>query len=116
MKKYLEDRRVTDPAYVYAQDGVHPNATGHWIMAKQVLLFLGEKAVANAETINAALSSFPKGEQILKLVAERQGIMKDAWLSSTGHKRPGMKTGLPLAQARIKAAEIEKQIQDLLRK
>ena len=42
MKKFLENRRLSDTAYVFAKDGVHPNDTGHWIMAQQVLLFLGE--------------------------------------------------------------------------
>lgn len=115
MKKYLEDKRLADPAYAFAQDGVHPNEAGHWVMAKELLLYLGETSVANAEDIKAAVSSHPNGEQILKLVAQRQAITKDAWLTSTGHKRPGMKTGLPLDQAKQKAAEIEGQIQALLK-
>lgn len=115
MKKDLENRRLIDTAYVYAKDGVHPNEAGHWIMAKSILLFLGENGIANAENIKAAISSNSNGEHILKLIDQRQVMMKDAWLTSTGHKRPGMKTGLPLDQATLKASEIENQIRALIK-
>jgi hypothetical protein len=84
-------------------------------MAKELLLFLGETSIANAEDIKSVVSSHPNGEQVLKLIGQRQAIMKDAWLTSTGHKRPGMKTGLPPDQAKLKAAEIEDQIRALLK-
>ncbi|MCX6326487.1 MAG: SGNH/GDSL hydrolase family protein [Bacteroidia bacterium] len=115
MKKYLEERRLSDSTFMFAKDGVHPNNIGHWIMAKQVLLFLGEKNVAKAEDAVSALSLSSNGESILKLVEERQGIMKDAWLTSVGHKRPGMKTGLPLNEAQLKADEIDNKIRQLLK-
>jgi lysophospholipase L1-like esterase len=115
MKKYLEDKRLIDTTYAYAKDGVHPNEMGHWIMAKSVLLFLGENSIANADNIKTAIASNKNSEQILKLVDQRQVMMKDAWLTSTGHKRPGMKTGLPMDEAKVKADEIESQIRKLLK-
>ena len=36
-----------------------------------------------------------------------------AWLTDTGHKRPGMKQGLPPAEAQAQAAELDKQIYTL---
>jgi hypothetical protein len=39
--------------------------------------------------------------------------MKDAWLTSTGHTRPGMKTGLPMKEAVLKASEIGDEIKAL---
>lgn len=33
--------------------------------------------------------------------------MGDAWLTAIGHKRPGMYDGLPLEEARAKAAGIK---------
>jgi lysophospholipase L1-like esterase len=115
MKKYLEERRLMDSTFALAQDGVHPNKIGHWIIAKQVLLFLGENNVVKAENINSAIDSIPNGQRILELIEERQNLMKDAWLTSIGHKRPEMKTGLPLKEAQLKADEIEIQIRSLLR-
>ena len=39
------------------------------------------------------LAVHPRGGQILKLVQEKQRLMKDAWLTETGHQRPGMNKG-----------------------
>lgn len=115
MRKYLEEQRLSDSTFVLANDGVHPNKLGHWIMAKQVLMFLGEQNLMNVENIESAMSSLTNGEAVLKLVEERQAIMKDTWLTETGHERPGMKTGLPMKEAKKKAAEIETQIRLLLK-
>lgn len=114
MKKYLEDRRAADSTFAFATDGVHPNELGHWIMARELLAFLGEREVFQAKEPAEAFSSFRHGEQILKLVKERQSIMKDAWLTKTGHQRPGMKTGLPLDEAIKQAGLAEKEINTLL--
>ncbi len=114
MKKYLEDKRLADTSFVLAKDGVHPGDLGHWLMAKAILLYLGEKDVQNAPDVQSAVAFHPNGEKILSLVKERSALMKDAWLTSTGHKRPGMKTGLPLPEAKRRADEIENQIKLLL--
>ena len=102
-------------AFALAEDGVHPGEAGHWMMAKQVLLYLGEKGVATAQDVHAALADVPEGEAILKLVAERQSLMKDAWLTAAGHKRPLMNVGIPLDAAKAKYAAIEKEIRGLLK-
>ena len=120
MKRFTEAHRKVDSAFgiaafALAEDGVHPGEAGHWIMAKQVLLYLGEKGVARALDIHAALADIPKGEVILKLVAERQSIMKDAWLTAAGHKRPMMNVGIPLDEAKEKYDEIEKEIRGLMK-
>jgi hypothetical protein len=115
MKSYLEERRKTEPDFAYAKDGVHPDELGHWIMAKQILLQLGEKKVKDAENILTALPNEPKSKEILKLIGEQQTLMKDAWLTATRHLRPEMKKGLPLDEAKKKAAEIDLQIQPLLK-
>ena len=120
MKKYLAAHRQVDAAFgidgfALANDGVHPGEAGHWLIAKQLLLYLGEKEVAPYPGIKSVVAGNPKGEALLKLVAERQAFMKDAWLSATGHQRPGMKTGLALPEARKKAAQAEEQLQELLK-
>ncbi|GAB3891589.1 SGNH/GDSL hydrolase family protein [Spirosoma agri] len=118
MKRFLDAHRNVDATFAIAgfslaDDGVHPGAVGHWIMAKSILLGLGEKTVANAPDIKSAIAGHPNGNQILALVSERQNLMKDAWLTATGHQRPGMKVGLPLADAQKKAAELDARIQAL---
>ncbi|MNY48652.1 hypothetical protein D3C86_1840020 [compost metagenome] len=81
-------------------------------MAKALLLYLDEKKLSNASDLLSAINH-PKKEEVFKLIARKQNIMKDAWLTASGHKRP-MKAGLPLAEALEKAAEIDRQIEVLM--
>ena len=113
MNRYLAEQRQRDPNFFLAGDGVHCNDTGHWIIAKQLLLYLGAKDLANIDDPQTMLAGYTKGPQLLKLIQQRQRMMKDAWLTDVGHLRPGMNKGLPLAEAQTKAAEIETQIRQL---
>jgi len=118
MKKYLEAHRRLDAnfgidGFALANDGVHPGEAGHWLIAKQLLIYLGEKDAVQYPDIKTAVMGQKNGLLILQLVAERQGFMKDAWLTATGHTRPGMKTGLPLGEAKNIAAGIQEKINAL---
>lgn len=113
MKKHQEDQRLLDPDFAFAKDGVHPNDQGHFIMAREILIGLGEQ-VEEAETIEELLSAFPQGMQILSLIEQRQEILKLAWLSQTGHQRPGIPDGLPLPEAEQRVAKINLEIQSIL--
>ena len=66
-------------------------------------------AIMNWQRVNNEVSC----PTVAQLVQEKQRMMKDAWLTDTGHKRPGMNKGLPLAEAQAKAAELDKQIYQL---
>jgi lysophospholipase L1-like esterase len=112
MKRYLEGRRQVDTTFAFAKDGIHPDSLGHWIMARAVLSYLGEK-VGAAESVEDVIGA--KNLRLFQLVGEKQQLMKDAWLTAAGHKRPGMKKGLPLKEAKVKEAEIEKKIRALNR-
>lgn len=113
MTRYLAERREREAGFFLASDGVHCGETGHWIIAKGILLHLGAKDLANAEDAKAMLTVHPRGQEILKLVQQKQRMLKDAWLTDTGHQRPGMNKGLLLAEAQAKAAELDKQIRQL---
>ncbi len=115
MKEYLAKKRLTNPTFALSGDGVHPKELGHWIMAKAILLHLGASDLADGETSIDVLSAHPHGPAIFKAVVERQAVMRDAWLTATGHKRPGVKPGLPLDKARSKAVGIDAQIDELLK-
>lgn len=119
MKAYLEAHRKVDSAFAIngfalAKDGIHPDDAGHWIMAKQLLIYLGEKDAARFPDIESAVIDKPNGLEVLKLVTERQSFMKDAWLTTAGHTRPEMNVGLPLPEAEARALQIENEIQALL--
>lgn len=119
MRQFLDAHRAVDSTlsisgFALADDGVHPGETGHWIMAKAILTGLGDKAVASASDLQAAMASIPNAVELHKLIAERQQLTKDAWLTAAGHKRPGMKAGLPLAEANARAAELDARIRSLM--
>ncbi len=113
MNQWLAEQRKRDPDFGFTRDGVHPDAQGHWIMAKQILLYLGASDVETDSTSAAMVSNNPHGAEILKLVHEKQQLLRDAWLNFCGFKRPGVKAGLPVPEAEAKAADLDKQIREL---
>ena len=115
MNHVLMERRKADPTFFLAGDGVHAGDLGHWIMAKQLLLHLGARDLGTAESAADMVAPQSNGAQILKLVQQKQRTLKDAWLTETGHQRPGMTKGLPLTEAQAKAATLESQIRTLAR-
>ena len=113
MKQALADGRVKNPAFAFAKDGIHPDEQGHWLMAKTILTALGAKDLNGISNASGMFSSQTDGKELLRLIHQQSSVMKDAWLTDIGHKRP-QKPGLPLAEAQKQAAEIETQIQKLL--
>lgn len=96
MRQYLTAQRARDPAFALAHDGVHPDDLGHWLMAQAILEYLGVTEAKSADSIGTFLARYPGGGRVLAGVQASQRMWKDAWLTETGHKRPGMKRGLPL--------------------
>lgn len=115
MKQVLEERRRSDPKFFLAGDGVHMGDLGHWITARQILLHLGATDLANANSDADLVKVHPNGAAILKLIQQKQRLLKDAWLNDVGHKRPGMGKGVPVAEAQARAAELDRQIRGLAR-
>jgi len=77
-------------------------------------LFLQAAEVTAALAVAEDLFPAP-GAKIRELVHTRMSLLFNAWMTSIGHKRPGVagvpgaKPGLPLAPANEQAAEIAKQ-------
>ena len=113
MNRYLAQRREHDPSFFLAGDGVHCNETGHWIIAKQILFDLGATDLAGIDDPQVMLAAYPDGPQLLKLIQQRQRMMKDVWLSDVGHLRPGMNKGLRLTEASAKATAVETEMRQL---
>lgn len=119
MKKYLEAHRKVDAkfsldGFALTGDGVHPGDLGHWIMARQILVYLCGDSVATFASAEKSLAANKNGAAILKAITERQNMLRDAWLSATGHKRPGMPVGLPLDSAMRKSAEMGVRVDSLV--
>ena len=100
--EYLAKRRGESKAFTLTPDGIHPNAEGHRLIGNAILKAWG---IAPLED--------PKLE-LIELVHRRSTLLHDAWLSEVGHKRPGVKPGLPLAEAQQQAAMLEQQINELI--
>ena len=98
LTKQVNETRKSNPDYTLAPDGVHPNPEGHRILARTIL---------DAWKID---QSKPVDGQLQQLVSQRQAMLHTSWLSHVGHKRPGMKAGLPLKEAQAKAAAIGEKI------
>ncbi len=97
----LKARRDKDPRFVFAADAVHVNDSGHAMVAK---------AIANSWGLKGELIA---KKELVAVVRKKQNLMHNAWLTQVGHKRPGMKPGLPMKEAEVKAADFEKQIREL---
>jgi lysophospholipase L1-like esterase len=115
MNRFLAQQRKQDPNFRLANDGVHIDATGHWLIAQQLLIHWGapESEIAAATSAQQLLSGYPHGTEVLKLVGQRQRVLKDAWLTATGHLRPGMKKGLSVDEAERQASELTVKIRAL---
>ncbi len=114
MRRYIDARRKTEPGFTLAGDGVHPNAQGHWIIAREVLRHFGAAAATvTVDSPDVLLRSHPEGKSVHDLVARRQQMTKDAWLTATGHQRPGMAKGRPLADAEKESGVLTARIHAL---
>ena len=114
MKQAVLDRRKTDPQFTFASDGVHPNEEGQAVVAGPLA---GEWGLQLDDQGNPQV---PQGKSIdanrlSQLVAQKQRLLQLAWLSSTGHLRPGIPQGVSLQQANEEASKIDQQISQITR-
>lgn len=114
MNAFIEAQRKTNPDFVFAKDGVHPNADGHALIADTMITALAPQDKEWWQKFRADLAANPKGAELRKLVHQHVHLLGDAWLSDVGHKRPGVAAGLPVPEAEVKAAELEARIRTLV--
>lgn len=99
---YVAAKRKKNPDFTMSPDGVHVNNEGHSVLADAILKAWQVKQK-------------PADQALLKLVSQRQQLLHQAWVSHVGHKRPGVKAGLPVQEAQQSARHIEEQISRLLK-
>jgi len=109
-----EAGRAKDPAFTFSRDRVHPNEDGHWVMARAVLAHLGARDLKASDTPDSLVATVREGTRLATLIRQRSELLRDAWLTATGHKRPGVKTGLPLPEAQASAAALSREIVSLV--
>jgi len=86
-------------------------------------LFEGDKRLGDVspEELSAGIDtrSFPElatsaqGKEMLRLIHTRNHMLSDSWLTTVGHKRPGMAKGLPVAEAVAQAEDLNQKIKEL---
>jgi lysophospholipase L1-like esterase/pimeloyl-ACP methyl ester carboxylesterase len=107
MNEALAKERRGDAQFTFSKDGIHPNAEGHLIMARPLLRHWGLKVSEDGKPAH------PNGVAIFDAVQKKVNLLRDAWLTETKHTRPGVKEGLPLAEAQKQAVELDAKARDL---
>lgn len=115
MRAVLDRGRSEDPGFQFAGDGVHPNDQGHLAIALTVVTSL---APAKAKSFASFLEQDPwaksaAGKSFFDTIRNRGRVLADAYLTAAGHQRPGMTKGLPIEEARAKAAELTQRIDNM---
>lgn len=119
MQAALDEARSSNPSFSFAEDGVHPNRDGHWVLARQIL----EQAFGAPLGSESKAEDFFKdrGAEIRNLVRQRMALLASAWLTQTGHTRPFVaggpqsQPGLPLPEAEAQARQLTDQISALIK-
>ncbi|MES2996862.1 MAG: GDSL-type esterase/lipase family protein [Verrucomicrobiota bacterium] len=114
MTREIMEKRRTDPGFSVQPDAVHPDAAGHWMMAKPLIHACGGTDV-RAGSVAEMLKSKQVPPQFHGLITQRMIVLRDAWLTKTKHTRPGIPTGKPLEQAETAARELQEKADALLK-
>ena len=96
MAAALAARRISDPKFFFAKDGVHPGDLGHLVMAQAIAAGLGLTVPADPDAELARLSADP----VFALVRERRELRSEAWLPYVGYT-----LDTPFKSNSVKAAE-----------
>ncbi|MCH5686319.1 hypothetical protein LWM68_19890 [Niabella sp. W65] len=96
---------------VATKDAIHAGEESDFIISREILLSLGQQELAQASGMRDALYFVPERDAIMKLVRQRQEILKNAWLSYIRGNRSGKnKGGSSVSEATARAAVISRQI------
>jgi lysophospholipase L1-like esterase len=110
MNEALAAKRKTNPKFTFANDGVHPTPEGQLFIAKILLDAWGLKVKPDGTPDHV------NGAAILEKIQKKQGILRPAWLSYVGHKRPGIAAGAPIEEAEKRAAILDAEARELAKK
>lgn len=118
MRRDLDAARAIQPAARFQPDGVHPDRTGHWIMAREILnQYFGTSLEGTTPP-----QPFPtNGDAIRGLVQQRQQVLYASWMTHIRHTRPqvpggpGAAPGLSLEAAAANAQQITHSIDALVK-
>lgn len=79
INRYLARVRRSEPGYRVSGDGIHPDATGHWLIAQELLLALKAPAEADAAVIDLPAEKVVRGK--VDTLRAKDGMIQFAWTS-----------------------------------
>lgn len=108
LRRHFETEKNRNSAYV-SGDGIHPNADGHWVIAKTLLRSLfGIAAEEEPEYVRHPYSS-----PFYRLVLERHRLLSAAWKEHVGHTNVNKAQALPLDLALARGEQLAEEIRRL---
>jgi lysophospholipase L1-like esterase len=88
MNNYLTQKRLKDPEYALAPDGVHLNDTGHWLMAQAILHGL-KVPVVNSRAVVDLAAGTSGGVGDTKAFHKQDGELSFVWVTRPPMPLPG---------------------------
>lgn len=90
LARQIREAKKRNPKFIYAGDGVHAGREGHFMIAGAVW-----PPLASILRLPSRVR-FPEGDDFKKIL-DRHNLYKLAWLTETGHQRPGIPKGVPVS-------------------
>lgn len=91
--------KKADPKFIFSKDNIHPGDEGHRFFAQAAWEGLAPLMKWNARV---AMTEGAK----LKPLAQSMALLRNAWLTKTGHRRPGLPEGMSVEQAEARSAQL----------
>jgi len=99
LRQSVAAAKARDGGFVYAPDGIHPDDAGHRFFAAAACAGLWPLLELPGEPRIAGGGEFAR-------LKRAHDVLKLAWLGETKFQRPGIPGGLPVEEARAKAAAL----------
>jgi len=108
---YINKKRVEQPQFSFSQDGIHPNAQGHLLMATIILDHYGITVDSDLDMVLSTL----KDDELYTKIEKKRRLLSEAWLPYIGYIRGDTVSTSSIDDAILKQVEtLEKEISPLL--
>jgi lysophospholipase L1-like esterase len=115
MTAALAARRQTEPDFTFQPDAVHPTDAGLWFLTQTIVTALGDPSIQTDDSPPAFLTRHKVAPETAAIIQKRMALLRDAYLSGAGHQRPGIKAGVPIADAEAATAQLTRQIEQAVK-
>jgi len=93
--EFQNEKRKANPDFTMSGDGVHFNDQCHRLIAAAIV-----------KTIRPDTKNIQFDDKFVSVASKKMAILRDAWLTKSKHKRPGIRAGLPIDQANAAVAKL----------